>query len=92
MDVRDPPRRAQLCRDQRDLVEQRREVALDGGIGALALSPHPVLSLALAGMTPEIVLKYSGPVPRYTSYPTAPHFCATVAADTIQDRRARTMM
>jgi oxygen-independent coproporphyrinogen III oxidase len=33
-------------------------------------------------MTPEIVLKYSGPVPRYTSYPTAPHFRTTVAAET----------
>ena len=25
-------------------------------------------------MTPELVLKYAKPVPRYTSYPTAPHF------------------
>src|SRR5688500_13431183 len=32
-------------------------------------------------MTPEIVRKYSGAVPRYTSYPTAPHFRAA-GADT----------
>jgi oxygen-independent coproporphyrinogen-3 oxidase len=25
-------------------------------------------------MTPEIILRHSAPVPRYTSYPTAPHF------------------
>jgi oxygen-independent coproporphyrinogen-3 oxidase len=25
-------------------------------------------------MTPETILRYSAPVPRYTSYPTAPHF------------------
>lgn len=32
-------------------------------------------------MTPEIVKRYSAPVPRYTSYPTAPHFKPTVGAD-----------
>ena len=29
-------------------------------------------------MTPEIVKRYSAPVPRYTSYPTAPHFSDAV--------------
>jgi oxygen-independent coproporphyrinogen-3 oxidase len=36
----------------------------------------------LAAMTPEIVLKYAKPVPRYTSYPTALQFGAAVGADT----------
>lgn len=31
-------------------------------------------------MSPELVLKLSAPVPRYTSYPTAPHFHAGVTA------------
>jgi len=29
-------------------------------------------------MTPEVVKRYSAPVPRYTSYPTAPHFSDAV--------------
>lgn len=29
-------------------------------------------------MTPELLVKYDSNVPRYTSYPTAPHFIATV--------------
>lgn len=34
-------------------------------------------------MDPELLAKYDGArVPRYTSYPTAPHFNATVTADT----------
>jgi oxygen-independent coproporphyrinogen-3 oxidase len=33
-------------------------------------------------MTPELLDRYSGPVPRYTSYPTAPHFSAAVGPDT----------
>jgi len=33
-------------------------------------------------MTPEVLDRYSGPVPRYTSYPTAPHFSAEVGPDT----------
>ena len=33
-------------------------------------------------MSPEIVRRYSAPVPRYTSYPTAPHFSADVGCDT----------
>ena len=33
-------------------------------------------------MSPEFVQRYSAPVPRYTSYPTAPHFSADVGADT----------
>jgi oxygen-independent coproporphyrinogen-3 oxidase len=31
-------------------------------------------------MTPELVRRMSAPVPRYTSYPTAPHFSSKVAA------------
>jgi len=31
-------------------------------------------------MTPELVRRMSAPVPRYTSYPTAPHFSAQVGA------------
>jgi len=33
-------------------------------------------------MSPELARRYSAPVPRYTSYPTAPHFSGTVGADT----------
>ena len=29
-------------------------------------------------MNPETVRRHSTPVPRYTSYPTAPHFSAAV--------------
>ena len=29
-------------------------------------------------MTPELAAKYATPVPRYTSYPTAPHFSPAV--------------
>jgi hypothetical protein len=25
-------------------------------------------------VTPELITRYTAPVPRYTSYPTAPHF------------------
>jgi oxygen-independent coproporphyrinogen-3 oxidase len=32
-------------------------------------------------MTPDVVKRYSAPVPRYTSYPTAPHFNPAVGAD-----------
>ncbi len=32
-------------------------------------------------MTPDLVRRMSAPVPRYTSYPTAPHFKDTVGAD-----------
>jgi oxygen-independent coproporphyrinogen-3 oxidase len=31
-------------------------------------------------MTPEIVRRMSAPVPRYTSYPTAPHFSSAIGA------------
>lgn len=34
----------------------------------------------IAPMTPELVRKYAGAVPRYTSYPTAPHFHAGIGA------------
>ena len=33
-------------------------------------------------MSPELVKRYSAPVPRYASYPTAPHFSAAVGRDT----------
>ena len=32
-------------------------------------------------MNPEVVKRYSAPVPRYTSYPTAPHFTADVGPE-----------
>jgi oxygen-independent coproporphyrinogen III oxidase len=32
-------------------------------------------------MTDDLIKRYGGPVPRYTSYPTAPHFHAGVTAD-----------
>ena len=34
----------------------------------------------IAGMTPDLVRKYAKAVPRYTSYPTAPHFHAGIGA------------
>ena len=33
-------------------------------------------------MNPAILQRYAAPVPRYTSYPTAPHFTAAVDATT----------
>ena len=33
-------------------------------------------------MRPELLKRYAAPVPRYTSYPTAPHFSAAVDAET----------
>jgi oxygen-independent coproporphyrinogen III oxidase len=35
-------------------------------------------------MAPELAIKHSAPVPRYTSYPTAPHFSAAVDNDVYQ--------
>ncbi len=32
-------------------------------------------------MSPDVVKRYSGPVPRYTSYPTAPHFSDAIGPD-----------
>ncbi|MDH3233485.1 MAG: oxygen-independent coproporphyrinogen III oxidase [Alphaproteobacteria bacterium] len=32
-------------------------------------------------MTPELLDRYGGPVPRYTSYPTAPHFSAAIGPE-----------
>lgn len=32
-------------------------------------------------MSPDVVKRYSAPVPRYTSYPTAPHFTDAVGAE-----------
>jgi len=31
-------------------------------------------------MSPDVVKRYSAPVPRYTSYPTAPHFSEEIGA------------
>jgi len=36
-------------------------------------------------MDPELLRRYGGPVPRYTSYPTAPHFHPGVTAETYLD-------
>lgn len=36
-------------------------------------------------MDAELAIKYDRPVPRYTSYPTAPHFDASVTADVYAD-------
>lgn len=33
-------------------------------------------------MTPDLLQTYAAPVPRYTSYPTAPHFTAAVGGET----------
>jgi len=33
-------------------------------------------------VTPDLIDKYSSPVPRYTSYPTTPHFDAAIGNDT----------
>ena len=33
-------------------------------------------------MNKETLLKYSTPLPRYTSYPTAPHFSPAVGSET----------
>lgn len=33
-------------------------------------------------MRPELLKKYAAPVPRYTSYPTAPHFSPRITSDT----------
>src|SRR3546814_7085515 len=33
-------------------------------------------------MTTDLIERYSAPVPRYTSYPTAPHFHAGITPDT----------
>jgi oxygen-independent coproporphyrinogen-3 oxidase len=32
-------------------------------------------------VTPDLITRYAAPVPRYTSYPTAPHFHAGIGAD-----------
>src|SRR5215813_12357015 len=34
-----------------------------------------------SGMDARLLAKYDRPVPRYTSYPTAPHFTGAVGAD-----------
>ena len=37
-------------------------------------APFVTTSLDLSGLSPELLEKYDQPGPRYTSYPTAPHF------------------
>ncbi len=39
-----------------------------------------LLRAMIAPMTPDLVRRYSSAVPRYTSYPTAPHFHAGIGA------------
>lgn len=36
-------------------------------------------------MTADLLARYAAPVPRYTSYPTAPHFHAGVDGETYAD-------
>jgi oxygen-independent coproporphyrinogen-3 oxidase len=38
-----------------------------------------------SAMTPELAAKYATPVPRYTSYPTAPHFKSAIDAAAYRD-------
>jgi len=40
----------------------------------------------LTGLTPELLEKYDRPGPRYTSYPTAPHFHTEFDEDTYRER------
>lgn len=42
-------------------------------------------------MRPELLKKYAMPVPRYTSYPTAPHFSPKISADTYRHWLRETM-
>ncbi len=41
-------------------------------------------------MSLNLVSKYATPVPRYTSYPTAPHFGEPISPDLYRDRLAET--
>jgi oxygen-independent coproporphyrinogen-3 oxidase len=43
--------------------------------------PPAASSLNWSAMDARLLAKYDRPVPRYTSYPTAPHFTAAVGAD-----------
>jgi oxygen-independent coproporphyrinogen III oxidase len=43
----------------------------------------------VAAMNPELLARYDRPVPRYTSYPAAPHFHAGVGPDTYRGWLAR---
>jgi oxygen-independent coproporphyrinogen III oxidase len=54
----------------------QRSIILDLGQG-----PLPDLH-AKSGMTPELIARYDQRVPRYTSYPTAPHFRPDITAET----------
>lgn len=47
--------------------------------------PHP----AAAPLTADQIARFEGRVPRYTSYPTAPHFSPAVTAETYADWLAR---
>ncbi len=45
-------------------------------------------SLDISGLTPELLSKYDKPGPRYTSYPTAPHFSTDFDEAAYQERLA----
>ena len=50
--------------------------------GLIHINEAPSVATSLAHMTPaELIARYDGRVPRYTSYPTAPHFNTAVGAD-----------
>jgi oxygen-independent coproporphyrinogen-3 oxidase len=42
-------------------------------------------AMADTGYTRELIERYAHPVPRYTSYPTAPHFSEAIKASTVTD-------
>jgi oxygen-independent coproporphyrinogen-3 oxidase len=46
--------------------------------GVFAHPPYAIVMTAERPMEDALILKYAGPVPRYTSYPTAPHFSEAV--------------
>ncbi len=50
--------------------------------GLIHINEAPSVATSLSHMTPaELIARYDGRVPRYTSYPTAPHFNTAVGAD-----------
>jgi len=46
------------------------------------LSPTERLMVGRGQMNPDILHRYAAPVPRYTSYPTAPHFTSAIGPET----------
>ncbi len=50
----------------------------------ISIKAAPGLGCQTLSMDPELLAKYDRPVPRYTSYPTAPHFHAGIGADDYQ--------